>query len=176
MIESERLFFAKPAMEHQPLMFVALKRSRNELKEFLPWAAHEQTEQESVENCEQAIENFNNFEKELRFTILSKETNEFVGVIGLIIRDKSIPFFEIGYWLDSEETGKGYVTEAVKRIEQYAFEELNAKRLEIKVAVDNLKSIAVAERCGYPFEGKLVNNRILPNGQISSTVIFAKTP
>ncbi|HFQ5314266.1 TPA: GNAT family N-acetyltransferase, partial [Vibrio vulnificus] len=44
-----------------------------------------------------------------------------------------------------------------------------------KAAEHNLKSRAVAERCGYVFEGILRNNRRLPSGDLSSTAVYSKT-
>ncbi|WP_299494465.1 hypothetical protein [uncultured Shewanella sp.] len=38
-----------------------------------------------------------------------------------------------------------------------------------------MKSLSVAQRCGYQFEGQLYNHRLLPNGDIDNTVIYAKT-
>ncbi|MFM2485714.1 GNAT family N-acetyltransferase [Celerinatantimonas yamalensis] len=174
-MESNRLNFAAPSLAHQPLMLAAIRESQTDLAQFLPWVASALSEEESVNSTQQAIENFNNFEGELRFSLFDKASGHFVGAIGLILRNKDIPYFEIGYWLKSSCVGMGYMTEAVKTLEDYAFNDLNAKRVEIKAAEGNLKSRAVAERCGYEFEGKHCNDRILPSGELSSTVVYAKT-
>lgn len=121
------------------------------------------------------MENFDNFENELRFSILTKQDNALIGAIGLIIRDKSVPFFEIGYWLRTTSVGFGYVAEAISVLEKYAFEQLQAHRIEIKCAESNIKSKAVALRCGYEFEGLLKNTNKLPSGELSNTLMFAKT-
>ncbi len=157
------------------MMLAAIIESQDELGKFLPWVAYALTEEESIQNTQQAIVNFENFEGELRFSIIEKKSGRFVGAIGLIIRDKNIPFFEIGYWLSNAFVGNGYMTEAVTVLEQYAFDELKAKRVEIKAAEGNVKSRAVAERCGYLHEGTLINDRMLPNGAVSNTVVYAKT-
>ncbi|ENM5772416.1 GNAT family N-acetyltransferase [Vibrio mimicus] len=174
-MESNRLKILPPSLELQPLMLAAIIESQSELKQFLPWVPHSMTSEESIKNTQQAIANFQNFADELRFLLIEKESGQFVGAIGLIIRDKSIPFFEIGYWLRSSFVGFGYISEAVKVLERYAFYDLEAKRVEIKTAENNYKSRAVAERCGYVYEGTHKNDRILPNGEISSTVVYAKT-
>lgn len=173
-MESERLKLLPPSMNNQPQILAAIRNSKAELSEYLPWVGNALTVEGSVNDTKQAIKNFENFEGELRFSIFVKESNEFVGAIGLIIRDKSVPFFEIGYWLKSSSVGSGYVTEAVDILEKYAFQDLNAKRVEINAAEGNLKSRAVAERCGYKYEGILQNHRRLPNGEISNTVVYAK--
>ena len=162
-------------MEYQPLMLEAIRESQDELGVYLPWVSYALTEAESIENTHQAINNFENFEGELRYSIIEKSTGRFLGAIRLIIRDKSIPFFEIGDWMRSSSVGNGFISEAVKAIEAYAFNELNANRVEIKAAEQNLKSRMVAERGGYAFEGILRNDRRLPSGELSGTAVYSKT-
>ncbi|MCS0082925.1 GNAT family N-acetyltransferase [Vibrio alginolyticus] len=174
-METERLKLVPPSMEYQPLMLEAILESQDELGVYLPWVPYALTEAESIENTKQAISNFENFEGELRYSVVEKSTGRFLGAIGLIIRDKTVPYFEIGYWLRSSSVGYGFISEAVKAVETYAFKELKANRLEIKAAVDNLKSRSVAERGGYTFEGILCNDRRLPSGELSSTAMYAKT-
>ncbi|MGF1701478.1 GNAT family N-acetyltransferase [Photobacterium makurazakiensis] len=174
-METDRLQLVPPSMEIQPLMLEAIRESEAELSEFLPWVPFSLTEDESIENMKQAISNFEAFEGELRYSLIDKNSGIFVGAIGLIIRDKDVPYFEIGYWLRSTCVGFGYITEAVSVIENYAFTELKANRVEIRAAEGNTKSRAVAERRGYSFEGTLFNERRMPSGDLSNTVVYAKT-
>ncbi|EPF8165718.1 GNAT family N-acetyltransferase, partial [Vibrio mimicus] len=104
-MESNRLKILPPSLELQPLMLAAIIESQSELKQFLPWVSYSMTPEESIKNTQQAIVNFQNFADELRFSLIEKESGQFVGAIGLIIRDKDIPFFEIGYWLRSSFVG-----------------------------------------------------------------------
>jgi ribosomal-protein-serine acetyltransferase len=86
-----------------------------------------------------------------------------------------VPRFEIGYWCRSSETGKGYVTEVVQALSKVAFEHLGAARVEIRCDDSNLRSAAVAERCGYTLEGVLKNHERNPKGDLCSTRIYALT-
>lgn len=142
-METERLKLLPPSMEYQPLMLEAIQESQDELGVYLPWVQCALTEAESIKNTKLAINNFENFEGELRYSIIEKSTGRLLGAIGLIIRDKAVPYFEIGYWLRSSSVGHGFVSEAVKAVETYAFKELHANRLEIKAAEHNLKSRSV---------------------------------
>ena len=54
-------------------------------------------------------------------TMFMKETGEFVGSTGLHRIDWTVPKFEIGYWLDTEFEGNGYMTEAVERLDTVCF-------------------------------------------------------
>lgn len=173
-MQSERIKLVPPSMELAQPMLEAIRASQHELSEYLPWVPHALTESESIKNMQEAIDKYERFDGELRLSILRNSDSKFLGAIGLIIRDKSVPFFEIGYWLNTKETGKGYITEAVSLIEDYAFNELKALRLEIRAAETNRNSRAVAERCGYHLDAILVNDRRLPSGELSSTVIYSK--
>ncbi|WP_070963880.1 GNAT family N-acetyltransferase [Vibrio sonorensis] len=173
-METERLLLLPPAIEHQPLLLDAIIKSQHELGKYLDWVPDNLTHEATIESTLKAIDNYQNFEKELRFSIFEKESMTFLGLIGLIIRDKTIPFFEMGYWLSTEHHGKGYVTEAVQAVEQYAFQELGAQRLEIKAAKSNLKSLAIAKRHGYQYEGTLRRARKLPSGELDDIVIYSK--
>ncbi|MGF1763226.1 GNAT family N-acetyltransferase [Aliivibrio kagoshimensis] len=174
-METERLKLVPPSMDLQPQLLEAIVESQSELSVYLPWVPYALTEEESIEEMKRAINNFENFEGELRHLIIEKCSGRLVGAIGLIIRDKSVPFFEIGYWLRSSCVGLGYMTEALNRLEEKAFVELKANRVEIKAAEENIKSWSIAKRCGYAFEGTLRNDRRLPSGELNNTVVYAKT-
>jgi Acetyltransferases, including N-acetylases of ribosomal proteins len=67
------------------------------------------------------------------------------------------------------------MTEAVQRISQFAFEELSAKRLEIRCDSDNIRSRAVASRARFELEGILKQDRRSADGKtLRDTCIYAK--
>ncbi|MEI8593657.1 GNAT family N-acetyltransferase [Photobacterium sp. Hal280] len=173
-MESERLQLVPPSLKYTESMLAVIEESKAELSQFLPWVSESLTKSDLEANTKDALENFSNFTGEFWFNVIEKETGRFIGAVGFIVRDKSVPYFEIGYWLRTSETGKGYISEAVKLVEQYAFNEHAAQRLEIKMASSNLKSQAVAKRCGFQFEASLANARRLPSGELDNTVIYAK--
>ncbi|HDR7866350.1 TPA: GNAT family N-acetyltransferase, partial [Bacillus cytotoxicus] len=85
-----------------------------------------------------------------------------------------IPQFEIGYWIDTRFSGKGYMTEAVKGIIDYAFSELKANRLEIRCDPTNRKSRAIPEKLGFKLEGILENSSVAVDGNgLRDTCVFA---
>ncbi len=67
------------------------------------------------------------------------------------------------------------MTEAVKRIEKFAFEKLGARRVEIRCDEENMKSRSVAERAGFTLEGILKQDSLSPDGNVlRNTCIYAK--
>jgi ribosomal-protein-serine acetyltransferase len=61
----------------------------------------------------------------------------------------------IGYWLAERFTGRGLVTAAVRAYTRHAFDTWGLHRMELRAAVGNARSRAVAERLGFVHEGVL---------------------
>lgn len=174
-LETDRLRLMPPSLEDLPIMLAALQSNKEHLSPFLPWLPNVLSEEQLKQSIIEAMDSFEKFEGEQRYSLFNKENEVLVGVIGLIVRDQSVPYFEIGYWLAKDYVGQGYISEAVLALEHYAFTELKAQRIEIKAAQTNLRSRAVSERNGYQLEGVLQNARRLPCGTLDNTVIYAKT-
>lgn len=171
-LEGNRIKLVPPAMSLVAAVKSAVKESEGELGQYLPWVRSSLDAPD--ENMQQAINNFDAHEKELRFHILEKNNAGLIGTVGLLVRDLSVPFYEMGYWVRTSQVGNGYIAEAVGLLEEYAFRELGARRIEIRMAEGNVKSRAVAERAGYLQEAALVNERRLPSGALTNTLVFAK--
>ena len=61
----------------------------------------------------------------------------------------------INYALSETYWGKGYMTEAVRRVVKYAFEEIGTEVLTAFHFPDNMRSKRVLEKCGFQYEGTL---------------------
>ena len=101
-------------------------------------------------------------------------TSTFVMGSGLHRMDWGSGKFEIGYWVRTKFMGQGFVTEAVNGITAYAFKELHANRVEIRCDAQNIRSAAVAKRCGFLLEGILRHDSLSVSGALRSTMIFSK--
>lgn len=62
---------------------------------------------------------------------------------------------EVGYWIRSDETGKGYGTEAAAAAVKIGFEELGFHKVVLRIAVGNVGSERIAAKIGFAFEGTL---------------------
>lgn len=156
----------------------AILESFDDIHRFMEWADHQPTLSESEKYAAEAAENWvikKNDEPYLQLSILDKNTNDFVGAISFHHYNWKIPSVETGYWLRKKYYGKGLMTEATNAITQYAFKNLNVKRIALTCDPDNIKSKNIAERLGYLLEGRLKNHRIKPdNGEVGDTLIYAK--
>lgn len=80
----------------------------------------------------------------------------------------------IGYSMDSEYEGRGYMKEALAKIIEYAFTEMELHRLEASTLIDNKKSQAVLKGCGFKELG--INEKYLfINGEWKDHITFYKT-
>jgi [ribosomal protein S5]-alanine N-acetyltransferase len=87
------------------------------------------------------------------FGIWRKEPNLYIGDISLKNFDYSVPKAEVGYYLANAFEGRGYGTEALRAIINFAFEKVGVNKLYIRCALQNNRSSGLAERCGFHREG-----------------------
>lgn len=80
------------------------------------------------------------------FTLLQKSDGALIGGCGLRLQDDGI--FELGYWLGRPFWGKGFASEAARRVAAFAFHELKAPTLKAGYFHDNPASGHVLEKLG----------------------------
>jgi RimJ/RimL family protein N-acetyltransferase len=85
------------------------------------------------------------------YLVLLKETNEPIGMCGLIKRD-SLEDVDIGYAFRPAFWGKGYAVESAQAVKAYAQEVLGLKRLVAITDPANEGSIRVLEKIGLRFK------------------------
>jgi RimJ/RimL family protein N-acetyltransferase len=81
------------------------------------------------------------------WAIVLKENNKVIGSIKLDINEKN-DSVEFSYVIDDNNTSKGYMTEALKEVERYSFEELYINRFQGACSILNEPSKRVMEKCG----------------------------
>ena len=89
------------------------------------------------------------------FGIVIKPGKEVVGGVGLSKVDLGQGTADIGYWIGEDFWRKGYVSEAIIKLIEYAFNELELRRLKIPAFVENEGSNGLAKKLGFKFEGTL---------------------
>lgn len=161
MISTERLLIRPPRQGDAKPLNEAINRSLDALQRWMPWAL-DPSLQPTEDYIANGIEEWAKPQQTTFPLIIELRSNQQI-ISSSGFNEKSqpdVPMFEIGYWIDSQYTGHGYVTEAVHAITEYAFDTLQAVRVQICAQEDNVKSIAVAKRCGYLVEAVLQNYRL----------------
>jgi aminoglycoside 6'-N-acetyltransferase len=101
-----------------------------------------------------------------------KQTGGFVAQIYIGAVNWALPEFQIGYFVDKDYEGRGYVTEAVTGTLQFIFDHLKAHRVRLECDDTNVRSYRVAERCGMRREGHIRDSKKNADGTIGGTLYF----
>jgi ribosomal-protein-alanine N-acetyltransferase len=107
------------------------------------------------------------------FGIFLNETDELIGNVALteVLRGPLQSCY-IGYYLDKEYNGKGYMTEAVEQAVDFAFNILKLHRIEAGVMPHNIRSMKVLEKAGFHKEG-IARKNVKINGKWEDHQILA---
>lgn len=177
LLQSERLLLRAPRAGDGAALNEAVVQSLDELKPWLPWAQKAPTPEESELTCRQMAARVAQ-RSDLPLFIFARAADggfgRLIGGTGLHRLDWSVPRFEIGYWRRNGEQGQGLITEAVRTLMRFAFDALHARRVEIRMSGDNLKSRALAERVGFTLEGVLRQDSLEADGRPRDTVVYSR--
>ena len=66
------------------------------------------------------------------------------------------------------------MAEAVQALTRFAFDRLEARRVEIRMDAGNERSWRVAERAGFRLEGVLRGDSLTPAGELRDTRVYAR--
>jgi len=173
-IETPRLMLRIPRIGDGAEINLAVVESAAELAPWMPWAVPTPDVANTETWVRKAAAGFISREA-LNWKLLLKDDCQYAGVIGFPRLNWTVPRFEIGYWLRTRMSGHGYMTEAVQAITSMAFDQLNARRVEIRMDDRNTRSRQVAERAGFLLEGILRNESRCANGQLRDMRVYART-
>ena len=176
-IETERLVLRSPLPGDGVALNAAVCESLAELKPWLPWAQAAPTLAESELQSRRMHAKFVQREDLVMYLFerhVDGSEGALVGGSGLHRIDWAVPRFEIGYWRRSGYEGRGLIVEAVKALSRMAFDRLGARRVEIRMDPRNVRSVAVAERAGFAFEGLLRQDSLDAAGQLRDTRVYSR--
>ena len=146
-----------PVDADAPALCAAVLSSLPELTPFMPWATAAYDEAVTMSWIRAELE-----AGEVRYLIVG-EDGEVAGTCGLNRFDKVDRRANLGYWLRTDRTGRGWATRATVLLARHGLTRLGLERVEIMMAVENEASRRVAERAGATFEGTL-RHRLLLHG------------
>ncbi|WP_068776002.1 GNAT family N-acetyltransferase [Paenibacillus sp. FJAT-26967] len=107
------------------------------------------------------------------FGIFAAATDQLIGDISLFeVARGPLQKCMLGYCLDMKYNGKGIVSEAVRVIVNFAFEEAGFHRIEAGVQPRNKGSIRVLEKAGFQREG-LARKNVKIHGEWQDHYIYA---
>ncbi|MCI0765559.1 GNAT family protein [Bacillus sp. TL12] len=111
---------------------------------------------------------------DLPFVVIDQKTNEVVGSTRLYSISNDNKTVELGQtWYHPSVQRTSINTECKYILLQYAFEELQMLRVQIKTDLRNEKAQRAIERLGAVKEGVLRNERKLPSGYVRDAVVYS---
>ncbi len=133
-------------------LLALVEANRAWLRRWLPWLdAHQQLDQTRA-----FIDRIRDLERRgITLTCGLWARGELVGMVGFNWIDRPNRTGHVGYWIDEAHAGQGLITRAVAALLAHGFGPLGLHRVEIRAAVRNRASRAVAERLGFRHEGTL---------------------
>ncbi len=174
--ETERLLMRSPRTGDGVYVHTAVVESLPELRAFpasLPWAMEAPSLDISEQYCRQGEASYRALTS-LPMLLFLKGTDTLIGSSGVHEFIWSLAQCEIGYWGRTRFSGQGLITEAVKAITAFAFNDLSIQRIVALPDDANLRSCLVCERAGYALEKTIEHERSDPDGTMRNTRVYAK--
>ncbi len=106
--------------------------------------------------------------------LVERSSNSVVGLAGLYPLGTTDDV-EAGWWVARDRWGRGYATEAVLALRDFAFHELRLPRLCAIAHPDNAASIRVMEKIGLAFERRTTGRRLGLRSPDVEVVLYAVT-
>lgn len=149
-LESERLILRRLKVEDAESIFNGVINQ----EEFLYYANKTKvTLEQEKQSLERAVKNYENLDY-YNWAITTKEDGTIVGLIHLRVIEKN-DSVEFSYAVDKSFTGKGYMTEALKLVLDFALNEMKVNRIQGACVTENIASRRVMEKCNMTCEGRL---------------------
>ncbi|MFJ7953309.1 GNAT family N-acetyltransferase [Lysinibacillus sp. NPDC096418] len=133
-------------------LFALTDRSRDTLREWLLFVDNVKTVKDTERFIRGAMQQYadnNGLQAGIYYE------GKLAGVIGYHQINKEHNWTSIGYWLGNDFVGKGLVTNSMRAFIDYAFDYLKVNRIEVRVAVGNIRSRTIPKILGFNEEGRL---------------------
>lgn len=167
-IETERLLIQKLDSETMNQIFEL--NNNNEIKKILSIITEEEFYRQKKIH-QQGYESYNR--KMLNFQIVEKQSSTIIGNCGFHTWNPQHHRAEIGYALNSDEfKNKGFMKEAVEKVIEFGFKEMQLNRIEALIDENNTPSKKLLHHFGFTREGNL-RGHYLVNGIFEDSVIYS---
>lgn len=152
-------------------LFAAVRESLADMKPWLPFVHDDYSIKETRDWLKQRPREWKT-SASFDFAITDAGDGTLLGGCGLNNIDKANRLANLGYWVRAGRGRQGIAPAATRLLAEWGLKKMKLKRIEILVAIDNQKSIRVAEKTGAHREGVL-RNRLFMNGKPHDAVMFS---
>jgi ribosomal-protein-alanine N-acetyltransferase len=125
----------------------------DEVTKYLAWSSHE-----NIETTKQVIANwigsYDSMET-YHWAIFPSDFKKPIGSISVTALSDKNEKCEVGYCISRRFWGKGYVTEALKAVISFLFEDIGFERIAAFHHIENTASAKVMLKAGMKYEGRI---------------------
>ena len=107
-----------------------------------------------------------------RWAVIEKKSQICIGQIAFFLVNTQNHFGEIEYCIGSKFQRNGYMTEAVKAIIDYGFNDMNLHKVQVCHKENNEASKGVIQKCKFKYEGAL-RDFFYMNGKYVSRLYYS---
>jgi ribosomal-protein-serine acetyltransferase len=147
-------------------LFALIDTDRAYLSRWLPWAPGQ--------DLEGTLEFIRLTRRQLAdntgFTVAIVRDGAVAGIVGLEPLDWTHRSTSVGYWLGERYQGQGIMTRAVGAAVDHAVFAWKLNRIEIRAALENVRSRAIPQRLGFREEGVLREAERVGDGYLDIVV------
>lgn len=154
-LETDRLILQRFTRRDSSTLDDAIRASLTDLNQWLPWARMDYASGDTSAFIRDSVQAWKE-DRAWDYSIRTKEDlSRHIGNVSLWTVSKLGKIGEIGYWVRSDETSRGFCTEAVDRLLGEAFGSMGYHKVVLRIAVGNEASDRVAQKLGFTKEGVL---------------------
>ncbi|WP_439554515.1 GNAT family N-acetyltransferase [Flavobacterium macrobrachii] len=167
-LETERLLLRQ--LDNKDVNEVLELRGNPETMKFIP--------RPLAKNTDDALEHIKMINDKIdenvgiNWAITIKGSDKMIGLLGHYRIQPENHRAEIGYMILPQYNGKGYVTEAVKAVMEYGFNQMNLHSIEAVIDPENIASERVLQKNGFVKEAHILENELY-EGKFWDTVIYS---
>lgn len=175
MLQSKRLFFAKPSVKDAPRIAEFL--NHKDIALMMTGVPHPYSLQDALE----FVEKINNSGEDAKyfFQIYDRSTSLLIGAIGIAFRpERSIDgkqHPELGFWLGKPHWGQGIIPEAATALIEHFFKTDTSERLYVSHDISNARSKRVIGKLGFTYiKDYLITSPLRPQKMKSKQYMLSK--
>lgn len=166
-LTSERLYFRKLTNDDAPE--VLKLRGNTETMKFIP--------RPLLTNIDEALAHIKMINDkidentDINWAVTEKSSDKCIGIMGFYRTQPEHYRTELGYMIQPEHWGKGYVTEAVQTLLNFAFNSLNFHSVEAIIDARHIASERVLQKSGFRKEAHHIED-FFYNNEFTDTVKY----
>jgi RimJ/RimL family protein N-acetyltransferase len=149
LIETSRLIIRPYAAGDEQEVFHLLEKNRDLLRPYLPAWVYEIRKPEEMGSFIKKMKMGWLLRNYMAAGIWLRAGNKLAGEVLFFNAKWEVPEFELGYYLAKDLQGQGIINEALNPWLSFGFGALQAKRIVLTTALNNIGSRKVAEQAGF---------------------------